>query len=344
MKVPISDVPMRLRRTAMRHLDSMRDSEIRGSSSRDTEFGAEAWPIYRPDLSDVAYWELELLSTDEDGNKGGSKGGRQPTTSSNGQAARGFVIVATGDHDFPIPHWSLERPPVSYQLEQEAAKTGKVIARIYRLDALAYLAEDDQGNEIARSGQSPALPEGVSIRTEGIEVSSLIARPKSKGDDAQADKLDFALERKGPKDPDLKLVDPKEWRNLKKEYRGRYEPFLDEVRKRAANAWKVDRDVEEFGEGLMAGDTFDVRMLERNGKVEVTGKGKKDVTVEVDDKRRGPPLVRGKSNKGQHKEELDFELRLTYESGEDETLRYFIVSPDTPSNAKGNREKGGSTS
>ena len=344
MKVPLSDVPIRVRRIAVRHLDSLRDSDMGGPSSRDVELGPEACPIYRPDLSDVAYWEF-ALGPPEDDAKGGRDAASPATADSAGEGdAHGFVVVATGDHDFPVSHWSLERPPVSYQLEQEAAKQGKVIARIYRLDALAYLAEDDQGNEIARSGQSPAMPEGVPVRTDGIELSSLIARPKSKGDDAKADQLEFALERKGPKDPDLKLADPKQWRNLKKDYKGRYEPFLDEVRRRAAHAWKVDRDVEEFGEGLTAGDAFNVRLLEKNGKVEVSGKGKRDVTVEVDDKRRGPPLVRGKSSKRKHKEELDFELRVTYESGQAETLRYFIVSPDTPSNAKGNRERGGSTS
>jgi hypothetical protein len=310
----------------------------------DLEFGEQACPIYRPDLSEVAYWELELVSDAAAGSKGGPKGGGQPATGQGAPGHRGFLMLATGDHDFPISHWSLERPPVSYQLEQEAARRGKVIAKIYRLDALAYLAEDDQGDEVGRSGQSPALPEGIQLGSGGTELSSLVATPKTKGNDDQADKLEFALERKGPKDPDLKLVDPKDWRNLKKEYKGKFEPLLDEVRKRAAHAWKVDRDVDEFGEGLMAGDAFNVRLLEKNGKVEVTGKGKKDVTVELDDKRPGPPLVRGKSAKRQHKEELDFELHVTYETGEAETLRYFIVSPDTPSKAKDNRGKGGGPS
>jgi hypothetical protein len=115
------------------------------------QLGEEACPVYRPDVKGVAYWELEIA-----GVKSISRNGQ------NGKRRRGdsgFLLVSTGSHDVPIPHWSLELEPPSRGLDAQSER-GQV-AKIVKLDSLAYVAEDANGKYLSHLGQFPPMPTGL---------------------------------------------------------------------------------------------------------------------------------------------------------------------------------------
>ena len=182
MSIELAKVPLPIWRKAAQHLESIRGTPM-APNARNAHLSDEVWPVYRPDLEEVAYYEfgVELgsgprrLVTSPAGLSELLAAERKTVTSARSRRAevslkeragasrsadRGFIVVSTGPHDFPIPHWSLDRPPVSAQLEASAEKGG-AIERIYRLDALAYVAELKDGSLVGRVGQLPGLVAGL---------------------------------------------------------------------------------------------------------------------------------------------------------------------------------------
>jgi hypothetical protein len=359
VRTGLSEVPIEYRRKAIDHLESIRGTEMAPAGGREAELADEAYPIYRPDIDGAAYWEFEIQL-------GGVVAPRTIATSEalanpefaetlresaaergEGEAGPleglGFIMVSTGEHDYPVPHWSLERPPVSRQLEAEAGESGAAVARIYKLDALAYVGENDAGEEVARSGQTPAPFEGLGhdLGRQSGAISSLKTKPQRGANEEKAREIKHSVTRAGPGPPEVRPADPKDWPRLKERYGDAFGPFLDVLRKRAAEPWKIDKAVAKFGEGVMAGEPFKIGLLRREAAIEVTGEGAGLVDLELDDKPGKRPKVHGRARKSPHGRETDFEVRVRYPDGEEETLRYFIVSRDTPSNVRAERQSGG---
>src|SRR5712691_3980249 len=167
MRVKLVEVPLEIRRRAARHLEAIRGTPLTqgGDAAR---LGEEACPVYRPDVKGIAYWELEVAGVKTVGREGPD--GRPRRGSS------GFMLLSTGPHDVPIPHWSLELEPPSRELETRS-KQGQV-ARVVKLDTLAYLAEDAKGGYLAHLGQFPPLLTGVPGKLpEERTLSSLESHP-----------------------------------------------------------------------------------------------------------------------------------------------------------------------
>ena len=129
MRIPASQVPLAVRRRAAQHLESVRETEM-GVNARRARLTDEVGTILRPDLPDIAYYEFEVAL-------GNPAGAGAPTS--------GFIVVSAGTHDYPVPHWSFDVEPVSRRLDSLAQKSGKKVARLYRLDALSYVGEDSGG-------------------------------------------------------------------------------------------------------------------------------------------------------------------------------------------------------
>jgi hypothetical protein len=153
MRIAVDQVPLQFRRRAAQRVENIHGS---GVPQRELlRLGSEACAIYRPDVQGVAYHEFEVVWARPSGN---------PTR-------QGFVLASTGGHDFPIPDWSLERRAPSRELEQEARVAGKELARVFRLDAMAYVGQSDDGEIAAILGH--ILPgESWSKLLEGYRDSS----------------------------------------------------------------------------------------------------------------------------------------------------------------------------
>lgn len=349
MRVRQQHVDKNLRRKALQHLESIVESELAPIGSAKARILDEVCPIYRLDVEGVAYWEFEV---DVAGRAGGAsvlatpdllraQGSSQtlerlrPSAGPDGGApteGRGFIMVSTGEHDFPVPHWSLQRPPVSRQLEQ-MARAGKPVARVFKLDALAYVGEDEAGNEVARAGQTPVPIEGLSPDGQPGEIASMTAQPERSGKDEDADRLPHKVTRTGPKPPPIQHRDPMGWGRLKEQYAKAFAPALEGLGRQAAESWRVDKLVDEFGEGIIAGRPHKLALLHPDAAIALAGEGAPLVSATLID-RHGRPLVLLRAVEPPEGRETSFQLRVAYGNGEEEILNFFVVSKKTPSNVR----------
>src|SRR6478609_920888 len=142
MRVQFEEVPLDVRRRAARAVAALVGDRLSPARLDQAEprFG-EAAPVYRPDVADIAYWEIEIagLPTALPAREGEA-----------GSDERGFIIIATGGHDVPVPHFSLDLAPPSRQLDQLGT-----IDRVVKLDALCYAGLDDGGDLVGHIGTMP---------------------------------------------------------------------------------------------------------------------------------------------------------------------------------------------
>lgn len=348
MQIPLQKVPLEARRLAAQHLESVRHSGLVDNSGS-LRLGTEALPVYRPDLEDVAYWEIPVSGRGERGPALRSRHypADSPCGGGEGEGTRpgaiGFVVVSNGRHDFPIAHWSLDREPPSIQVGRDPAgacgekeRSEGVARRLYRLDSLSYVAEDEAGEICGQSGQIPALITGLPhnlARYAGRIASSLWTSRKGERSDEDAEKAAYALERSKDKPPELKRSDEGGWKVLKERYAESFGPLLDQLRERAARTWEIEDRIREFGEGIIAGETHRVALL-GEACVEISGEGSKFVRATIED---DPPCLVLAADRTSLPHEMDLDVAVTYADGEREELRFFVVSRDVPSNTKADR-------
>lgn len=319
MRVKIQEVPLSLRRRAANHLESIRGTPMAPGADA-ARLGDMACPVYRPDLQDIAYWEIEIKGikqTRARGHEGQSSG-------------LGFVLVSTGAHDLPIPHWSVEAEPPSYGLEGKVGK-GK-LARLVKIDTLAYAGEDQGGNYLGHLGQFPPRIEGRGISAQGAPTpGEVLAAPGAKSENDRAPG-ELTIVRNERASHGVKLSPWKEWREAKAGFSDSFQPHIDALRRRAKPNWEVEQLVEKLGEGIHEGQRMTVALLQP-GTASVVGDGKKYVKLTTLE--RQPPAITLEGSTNGAKGEISFQLAIKYADGSAETLEYFIVPRGTPSNKRG---------
>ena len=364
MSIELAKVPLPIRRKAAQHLESIRGTPM-APNARNAHLSDEVWPVYRPDLEEVAYYEFgvelgsgprrfvtspaelsELLAAERKTVTARSRrteASLKERAGASRSASRGFIVVSTGPHDFPIPHWSLDRAPVSAQLEASAEKGG-AIERIYRLDALAYVAESKDGTLVGRVGQLPGLVAGLphDLQRSAVGPSTLEATPtgEAKTDD-QAEGVEHQVKRTEVQVPELKPIEVDDWGSFRERYADAFGPFLDGLRRQAAHAWEVDALIEEFGEGIRDGETQRVALLDREAVVELSGEGARYVDARLDEAAGSPALVVTLAEGADISGELDLFVDIRHRDGTDERLRFFLVSSKSPSNRRAASTEGG---
>jgi hypothetical protein len=373
MRIKQSDVPIELRRKAAQHLESIRGTEMSLGAER-AQLSDEVCPIFRPDLDGVAYYEFQvnlrlavpqrvittpglvtftgqavrLVVQPRISAKTQSEEISEPSTNLSSimglprAADRGFIIVSAADHDFPIAHWSLESEPISQQLEAAAKESDKKVARVFKLDVLAYVAEDDAGEKVAQVGQLPVhikgLPSDLRDMQGMIASASTKLHPKLESD-REAENAKHSIEKGGPAPPYLELLDPGDWVGLKERYTDVFRPFLEDLKRRAAPLWEIDRLVSEFGEGIVVGEPHRVALLQQEAVAELSGEASGIVNLRVIEGGGAPPALELYVAKSPFDHEADVELHITYPDGVEEHLRFFVVSRDMPSNVKAESEE-----
>src|SRR5688572_29610475 len=117
MRVPQTEVPIEFRRKALEHIESVRDTEMAPAGTELAEVVCDVCPIYRAEVEEVSYWEFEVALA------GASASGMLATSAAAARGellesvrasaadravvedrdvkGRGFINVATGEHDFP---------------------------------------------------------------------------------------------------------------------------------------------------------------------------------------------------------------------------------------------------
>lgn len=271
--------------------------------------------MYRPDLADIAYWEIEIagLTTALPTREGKA-----------GRAEQGFIIVATGSHDVPVPHFSLDLAPPSRQLDQIGT-----IDRVVKLDALCYAGVDDRGNLVGHIGTMPpkltGVPDGLPKRLPAGHATT-VAAAAHRGEDG--DKTEPQRLRASRGKRPVKLEEWRSWNELTKGYADSYRLHLAALAERAAPRWEIEKLTEEYGEGIHSGDTLTVWLLEE-GDFAIEGPAAGLVSAELNPQPLPPKLVlRPRADIGV--EDTSFEVHLRYGRSE-ERLRYFIVPDQAPS-------------
>jgi hypothetical protein len=232
---------------------------------------------------------------------------------------------------------------VSAQLRAAAEKGGD-IERIYRLDALAYVAEAKDGTMVGRIGQMPALVAGLphDLQRSGVGVSTLDATPtKAARTDDDVEAVEHQLKRSDDKVPDLKPIEVDGWEAVRERYADVFGPFLDDLRRQAAHAWEVESLIEEFGEGIRDGETHRIALLDREATVDLSGDGARFVTARLDERAGSPAIVISVEEGADIAGELDLFVDIRYPGGTEERLRFFLVSSAAPSNHRSTPTEGG---
>jgi hypothetical protein len=348
MRIAFEEVPLDVRRSAAQRLESIRGTDV-GRGADAGRLGREVCPIYRPDLDEIAYYEFELtvgsgpvrlltpeaLSSRVFDRKAKERATAEPERPA-GKPGRGFIVASAGQHDFPIPHWSLETPPPSRLLEQLAAREEKEVARVVKLDALAYVGEDADGERVATLGDLPKLVQGLphDLRKRSPGISSLIARPPGDMSD-EAPEGEHRVERSGKAPPELKPMEVENWQEFKDRYADTFGPFLAQLERHAHEAWEIDRLVGEFGEGILVGETHRVALLYEEAKIEVSGEAAGSVSVRMVEPGGAPSAVEIHADSLPEDPKADLQLHITYANQEEERLSFFVVSRDVPSTTRG---------
>ena len=317
MRVKIDEAPQDLRRRAAHRLESIRGTPM-GAGADNACLGDEACPIYRPDIKGVAYWEFEII---------GLKGTQARDRKGEGNGV-GFMLATAGRHDIPLSHWSLSIEPPSRALDAKSAKPGGV-ARIVKLDTLAYAAEDASGTYLAHVGQFPPLIAGIGTdlkKRQGISTVTALPGKPSDSDDAPTE---LALSRGGAPVPKLKVTAWRSWADAKRRYAAVYKPHLTALAEHAAASWETEDLLAKFGEGIQQGQRLTVPLL-KPGKAELKGDGAK--AIRMSRVERPAPAVVLEAVQLDGQTETSFQLDIFYEDGTQEVLAFFVVPKGAPSN------------
>lgn len=354
MQVPLSDVPLAARRLAAQHLASIHGTEM--TAGADAAFlDDKVVPVYRPDIDGVAYYEFTVVGRKQRGSVLLSRAFlNEPSDRLSLVQARGkvdsgtsdpigFIVVTNGRHDFPISHWSLNRLPPSRQILSDPRSgcckpvpSAGVVARLYRLDSLAYVAEDEGGALVGQTGQIPAAISGLPHSLEKVagRIDSSTARmEKVPANDDHAEEARHTLERSSKLIPELKRDDEGGWTALKRRYADAFGPLLDHLRTRAAKTWELHDLMLKMGEGIEVGTTHRVALL-GDAAVEFSGDGRRYVDPELDESGDGPPALVLRARRAELQTEQDLDIHVSYRNGEREALKFFIYSREVPSNEK----------
>lgn len=357
MHVPMSEVPMKARRIAANHLASLRDTEMIAGAEA-VRLGPDAVPIYRPDIEGVAYFEFAVIGPGGGKSRVMATAGYPSDAGCNGanegaaqsRQSVGFIVVTNGTHDFPISHWSVHDTPPSVQAmddpseqceAKDEARERPAPSRIYKLDALSYVLENDKGEIVGSYGQMPALISGLPHNLQRLvgAISSAITQPfRDQRNDAAVREIEHDADLEGPQAPDLKFNDEVGWREYKARYADSFGPLLDRLRHDAAESWEVEELIERFGEGIETGTTHRIDLLD-HACIELSGEGRDYVRPVLQDAIGQPLALVLHVPPASLKHELDLDVSLRYRNGESERLKFFIVSPDVPSNTRAELER-----
>lgn len=311
--VPLSTVPMKLCRVAAQHIEDLRAHEGMPNWTQ-AQLGAMVYPLYRPDVDGVAYYEIPVVT---------GPAGAEPA---------GFIIVSTGNHDFPLAHWNNEGQSPCEDLLRKAMKSGQKAVKFFKLDTLAYAAENEDGELAATSNAQLMRINGLDPAwlDDEFPLTESTWKPfPDVADDAEAGEIDGVLEVSGPESIEsLEYTGWNSWQELKADYASVYELLIESLRREASEDWEIDNSAEEYGEGLISGETYRLACLYPAVDYKLVGAGADFVKVDLVKREELPPALDITVLDTPPEEEVLLDVLLDYpKQGMNETVRFAIVAP-----------------
>jgi hypothetical protein len=292
----INEIPNELLLRAAQLLEDVRNDENSAPGWAKAQLSDDITPIYRPDLPEL---------------------GRKPAYYNIPVEPSGFIIVSTGDHDFPIPHWNfIGQSPVQY-LSEKAAKLGKKANRFYKLDALSYIAEDQENQQVADLGDFPRKAVGIQRewlnKEELSETTAVIPEPE-KGAKVESD-----VRISGPQKFAFEFEKWESWQEYKEKSAETNRVLNEALRYDASKEWELISLTKEYGELLSAGESYQLAILPNKiPEIKLEGKGAQFVKVELLERRKQglPPVIDIKVVDAPSDVEASFHLSLIYSSSD----------------------------
>ncbi|MBI2571367.1 MAG: hypothetical protein HYV63_30540 [Candidatus Schekmanbacteria bacterium] len=290
-------VPRDVQRRAAQLLEDVRGTE--GAPGWETaQLGEEVYAFYRPDVRGVAYYEFAV-------------------------APAGFIVVATGAHDYPIPHWSFTGKSIASQLLQGAVAKGKTASRLYKLDALSYAAETADGGLASQLGNLP-------MRLEGLHASMIGKVRSADSDAAEAAGGEVEAARRGRlsrysdlRTADLEIAPWASFSEMKANYSRSFGVLAESLRQEAAASWRSEKAEREHGRALRPGQDNVVALLGAHPTVSTYGAGAAKVSVAARERRGLPPVlvVRPAADSARA---TTFGVTVSYRGGSSENITFFV--------------------
>jgi hypothetical protein len=292
--VALHQTPLAVHRRAMTLLQNARGRE--DSRWHAGSLAPEVVPVWRPDKPGVAYWEFRVL--DEAG------------------GSAGYMVLANDRDDYPAPIWADDGLAPSEEL---AAMAGEGVARLSMPTVGTFVAEDEQGQEVARLGELPPRIDGYDPSWIDEPEGSFHTRVEARDGDLSVTPARLQT--------DITLSPWPSWETLTQEYAEAYAPQLELLRRQAADDWAVEDLLATHGEVLLPGHARVVPLLER-GRPEVTlhGEGLAHVRIdEVQSQEDGRPALRVLVDEVPAGEPRAVDIELRYPGGEREMVRYMVA-------------------
>ena len=231
-RLRLKDVPIESYRLATQQVLAWQEADFADLSFKDM-----VSPFYRPDIEGVAYYEFML----------------EP---------EGFVLIASGEHDYPVAQARDAGPAISEQLEAKAEEEGKEVNKIYKMDSLAYYAENSEGELVATLGNLLFKIEGLETwPSEETEPSETIVTINDTSDEEGPNEADFEIEETGPGGTVFRLGNWANYAQLKKGYTNYYAALINNLKEAASDSWETERLISQYGEGLVIGQTYPLSLL-----------------------------------------------------------------------------------
>lgn len=292
-RVHVSQIDVAIHRRAAQLFEEARGGAM-APNWEDAQLGEYVTPLYRPDIAGVAYYEFEV-------------------------APEGFIIVATGEHDFPVCHWSPTGATLTEQLDQEADRDGRTAATYYRLDALTYVAESADGLLVAGGEKLPPR-----IATDGVLADIVYGQDVSVGTGPLGGEAQASPEGR----PVVWFDEWSSWDELKSEFESEYAVGLQGLRSAASGVWEADELIRQSGEGLIPGDMHRVPLLYADATWEVTGEGSRYAVTEEISRPGEPSILEIYVTSAPDGRDAQLDLKIYYrDQSIAETLRFAAIDP-----------------
>ncbi|MEZ4371937.1 MAG: hypothetical protein R3B07_13980 [Polyangiaceae bacterium] len=294
---PIARMPLAVHRRAARYFEAIRLTS--DSNWFDAHLGSHATPMLRPGVRGPAYWEVAVE---------GSRG--EPL---------GYILLSTGEHDFPVVGAARGGEPPSVQLRRMASLSGAQVTRIWAPAPFVFVAEDRAGVEVARLGSLPERMEGVDA--SALDLPDSARRGTSIVEPGKAPVVHTPEALAG-----LRMQPFASWDEYKRVMgsESRLEQAI--VERNAAPFWRSERQVERTAQELSSDDAVRIQILQRGkASFEVSGSDAERVEVTRESGPAGEQWLRVRALSAPESGVGDAKISLTYASGEREVLGFAIA-------------------
>ena len=221
LEVALDSLPIDVHRRAVDFLERERDRP--SSPWVGARLSDRVLPMVRPGDADPTYYEVAVES-----------GEGEPL---------GYFVLATGEHDHPVPVAVEEGPPRSRQLEADLPP-GAVVERVNFFSTVSQVAEGADGEWLAGVG-------GLPVKVEELGAT------------------------------EARLGEWSSWDELRSDYADNYREAHDIMRRNAADDWDDLRAGQALAEGLQPGWFREIPILGRGGAtIRLEGAGRDLVRTE----------------------------------------------------------------